>query len=67
MLTNRGQREVGGGLQDALQRLRRRRAAIEAQIGALEVERADLGKIEAALVPGIELARRPWNPVTETK
>ena len=56
-LTERGQREVGGSLKDALDRLRRRRAAIREQLGALEVEEADLAKIEAALLAAVEMAR----------
>jgi hypothetical protein len=58
-LTERGQREVGGGLEDALTRLRRRRAAIRQQLGLLEAEDADLGRIEAALLAAIELAFAP--------
>jgi hypothetical protein len=41
-LSERGQREVGHSLKDALARLRRRRAAIREQLGALEAEDSDL-------------------------
>jgi hypothetical protein len=57
MLTERGQREVGGSLKDALDRLRRRRGAIREQLGVLEAEEADLAKIEAALLAAVELVK----------
>jgi hypothetical protein len=57
MLSERGQREARGSLKDALDRLRRRRAAIREQLGTLEAEDSDLGKIEAALLAAAELAR----------
>ena len=57
-LTESGQREVGHSLNDALARLRRRRAAIREQLGILETEAADLGKIEAALITAVEMAAR---------
>lgn len=57
-LSERGQREVGGSLKDALGRLRRRRAAIREQLGMLEAEEADLAKIEAALLVAVELVRQ---------
>jgi hypothetical protein len=56
--TERGQREVGGGLRDALARLRRRRGEIRAQIGTLEAEDSDLGKIEAAVMAAAEIVAR---------
>lgn len=57
MLSERGQREVGGSLKDALDRLRRRRGAIREQIGLLEAEDSDLGKIEAAILAAAEMVR----------
>jgi hypothetical protein len=57
-LSERGQREVGHSLKDALDRLRRRRAAIREQMGALEAEDSDLGKIEAAVMAAAELLSR---------
>jgi hypothetical protein len=59
MLNDRGQREVSASLRDALARLRRRRAGIREQLGALEAEDSDLAKIESALTVAIELTRRP--------
>ena len=59
MLTERGQREVGGSLADALARLRRRRDAIREQLGVLEAEEADLAKIEAALIAAAEMVKAP--------
>jgi hypothetical protein len=47
--TERGAREVGMGYHEALAALRRRRATLQAQMGLIEAELADLGKIEAAL------------------
>jgi hypothetical protein len=57
-LTERGQREVGNGLKDALARLRRRRGEIRAQIGVLEAEDSDLGKIEASVMLAAELVAK---------
>jgi hypothetical protein len=57
MLSERGQREMAGSLREALDRLRRRRAAVREQMGLLEAEDADLGRIEAALLAAAELAR----------
>jgi len=57
-LTERGQREVGSGLRDALDRLRRRKAELQAQMGILEAELSDLGKIEAAIMLAAELAAK---------
>ncbi len=57
VLTERGQREVGGGLKEALDRLRRRKADVQRQMGVLEAELSDLGKIEAALMWAAEQAR----------
>lgn len=57
-LNERGQREVVGSLKDALARLRRRRADLQAQMGILEAELSDLGKIEGAISTAIELARQ---------
>ncbi len=57
MLSERGQREVGGSLKDALDRLRRRRGAIREQIGLLEAEDSDLGKIEAAILAAAEMVK----------
>jgi hypothetical protein len=56
--TERGQREVGDGLQDAVARLRRRRAEIRHQIGLLEAEDSDLGKIEAGIMLAAELVAK---------
>ena len=55
-LTERGHREVSGSLKDALARLRRRQDDIRHQIGVLEVELSDLGKIEAAVMWAAEEA-----------
>jgi len=57
-LTERGQREVGSGLREALDRLRRRKAELQAQMGILEVEMSDLGKIEAAIMLASEMAAK---------
>lgn len=54
-LTERGQREVSGGLRDALARLQRRKAELQAQMGILEAELSDLGKIEAAIMLAAEV------------
>lgn len=56
-LTERGHREVGNSLKDALARLKRRQDDIRHQIGVLEVELSDLGKIEAAVLLAAEMAR----------
>ena len=56
-LTERGQREVGNGIKDALVRLQRRKAELQTQMGVLEAELSDLGKIEAAVLLAAELAR----------
>lgn len=56
-LTDRGEREIGNGLKDALQRIENREASIRAQMGALEAEMSDLGKIRAAVMLAAELAR----------
>ncbi len=58
MLSEQGQREVGRGLQDALARLRRRRAHVQEQLGVLEAELTDLSRIEAALMATLEMAGR---------
>jgi hypothetical protein len=55
--TEQGQKQVAGSLADALARLRRRRAAIREQLGALEVEEADLAKFEAAILAAVELVK----------
>jgi hypothetical protein len=55
--TERGQREVGGGLQDAIARLRRRKAEVQREIGILEAELSDLGKIEAGIMLAAEIVR----------
>jgi hypothetical protein len=57
MLTQLGQREVGTGLRNVLDRLRRRRAALLEQAAALELEAEDLAKAEAAILAAIELAK----------
>ena len=57
-LTERGQREVGNSLRDALSRLRRRRADLQEKMGILEVEIADLGKLEASLMYAAELVAK---------
>jgi hypothetical protein len=62
MLTQRGQIEVGGSLRDALARLRRRRAAIREQLGVLEAEDADLGKVEAAVALAAEMFKAAGPP-----
>jgi hypothetical protein len=56
--TERGQREVGAGLQDAIVRLRRRRGEIRAHIGLLEAEDSDLGKIEAGIMMAAEIVAK---------
>ena len=56
-LTERGRREVGNSLKEALGRLQRRRSDLRAKLGLIEVELSDLGKIEAALMMAAELAR----------
>ena len=58
-LNERGAREMTAGLRDGLERLRRRRARIREQLGDLEVEDSDLGKIEAALIAAVEMASKP--------
>jgi hypothetical protein len=58
-LNERGAREMTAGLQDALARLRRRRAIVRQRLGELEVEDSDLGKIEAALIAAVEMASKP--------
>jgi hypothetical protein len=62
MLNETGQREVGRGLADALARLRRQRARIREQLGELEAEDADLGRIEAALLAAVEMAGKRGTP-----
>jgi hypothetical protein len=57
-LTERGQREVGNSLKEALVRLRRRQDEVRHQIGVMEAELSDLGKIEAAVVLAAEMARK---------
>jgi hypothetical protein len=68
-LSERGAREVGGSLTDALIRLRRRRASIREQLGLLEAEDADLGRIEAAVIAAVELvkASAPIEPNPQRK
>jgi hypothetical protein len=56
-LTERGQRECGNSIKDALARLKRRQDDIRHQIGVLEAEMSDLGKIEAAVLLAAEMAR----------
>ena len=57
-LTERGQREIGNSLKDALDCLKRREADLRAQIGLLEAELSDLGKIRAALAFAAEALGR---------
>ena len=57
-LTERGQREVGNSLKDALGRLERREADLRNQMGLLEAELSDLGKIRAAVMLAAEMARK---------
>ena len=56
--TERGQREVGAGLRDAVERLRRRKADVQRQIGLLEAELSDLGKIEAGIMLAAEVVAK---------
>lgn len=56
-LTERGQREIGNSLKDAVERLKRREADLRAQIGVAEAELSDLGKIRAAVMLAAELVR----------
>lgn len=56
-LTERGQREVGNSLKDAYERIKRREADLRAQMGILEAELSDLGKIRAAVMLAAEWAR----------
>lgn len=58
-LTERGQREVVGGLREALERLRRRKADLQRRLGLLEAELSDAGKIEAALLAAAEIVGKP--------
>ena len=57
-LTERGQREVGNSLKDALGRLERREADLRNQMGLLEAELSDLGKIRAAVMLAAEMASK---------
>jgi hypothetical protein len=57
-LTERGQREVGNSLREAIGRLERREADLRAQMGLLEAELSDLGKIRAAIMLAAEMARK---------
>jgi hypothetical protein len=56
--TERGQREVGAGLQDALARLRRRKADVQREIGILESELSDPSKIEAGIMLAAEMVAK---------
>jgi len=53
--TERGLRETGSGLREAIALVGHRRSALQAKAGLIEAELSALGKIEAALALAAEV------------